>query len=106
MRRQMDKMGLQMDEIPDVREVIIKTEEKEIILPKPSVTKMNTKDENTLYMIAADSFEEREIEAPAFSEDDVSMVCTRTGVDAERAKEALTEADGDLVRAVMMIETS
>jgi len=52
------------------------------------------------------SCEEREIEAPAFSEDDVSMVCTRTGVDAERAKEALTEADGDLVRAVMMIETS
>ncbi len=105
-RRQLDKMGLQMDEMPDVREVIIKTDEKEITLPKPSVTKMNTKNEGVMYMIAADSFEEREVEAPAFSENDVSMVCARTGVDAERAKEALTESNGELARAIMMLETS
>ena len=40
MRRMMDKMGLDMEEIPNVQEVIIKTDKKEIIIPKPSVTEM------------------------------------------------------------------
>ena len=31
MRRMMDKMGLDMNEIPNVQEVIIKTDKKEII---------------------------------------------------------------------------
>ena len=33
MRRMMDKMGLDMEEIPNVQEVIIKTDKKEIIIP-------------------------------------------------------------------------
>jgi len=32
MRRMMDKMGLDMEEIPNVQEVIIKTDKKEIII--------------------------------------------------------------------------
>jgi len=31
MRRMMDKMGLDMEEIPNVQEVIIKTDKKEIL---------------------------------------------------------------------------
>ena len=34
MRRMMDKMGLDMNEIPNVQEVIIKTDKKEIIIVK------------------------------------------------------------------------
>ena len=44
MRRMMDKMGLDMEEIPNVQEVIIKTDKKEIIIPKPSVTEMKSKE--------------------------------------------------------------
>ena len=44
MRRMMDKMGLDMEEIPNVQEVIIKTDKKEIIIAKPSVTEMKAKD--------------------------------------------------------------
>jgi len=32
MRRMMDKMGLDMSELPNVQEVIIKTDKKEIII--------------------------------------------------------------------------
>jgi len=42
MRRMMDKMGLDMEEIPKVQEVIIKTDKKEIIISKPSVTVMKS----------------------------------------------------------------
>lgn len=34
MRRMMDKMGLDMEEIQNVQEVIIKTDKKEIIISK------------------------------------------------------------------------
>ncbi|MEK6818176.1 MAG: NAC domain-containing protein, partial [Thermoproteota archaeon] len=44
MRRMMDKMGLDMKEIPNVQQVIIKTDKKEIIVSKPSVTEMKAKD--------------------------------------------------------------
>jgi len=56
MRRMMDKMGLDMEEIPNVQEVIIKTDKKEIIIPKPSVTEMKSK-ENSIFQVIAESFE-------------------------------------------------
>ena len=57
MRRMMDKMGLDMTEIPNVQEVIIKTDKKEIIIPKPSVTEMKSK-ENSIFQVIAESFED------------------------------------------------
>ena len=62
MRRMMDKMGLDMEEIPNVQEVIIKTDKKEIIIPKPSVTEMKSK-ENSIFQVIAESFEEKEVDA-------------------------------------------
>ena len=43
MRRMMDKMGLDMNEVSNVQEVIIKTDKNEIIIAKPSVTEMKDK---------------------------------------------------------------
>ena len=65
MRRMMDKMGLDMEEIPNVQEVIIKTDKKEIIISKPSVTEMKSK-ENSIFQVIAESFEEKELEVPIF----------------------------------------
>ena len=59
MRRMMDKMGLDMSEIPNLQEVIIKTDKKEIIIAKPSVTEMKAKD-NTIFQVIAESYEEKE----------------------------------------------
>ena len=53
MRRMMDKMGLDMKEIPNVQEVIIKTDKKEIIISKPSVTEMKAQD-NSIFTVTAD----------------------------------------------------
>ena len=74
MRRMMDKMGLDMEEIPNVQEVIIKTDKKEIIISKPSVTEMKSK-ENSIFQVIAESFEEKELEVPIFSDDDIMLVC-------------------------------
>jgi len=105
MRRMMDKMGLDMEEIQNVQEVIIKTDKKEIIINKPSVTEMKTKD-NSIFQVIAESFEEKELEVPIFSDEDIELVCQQAGVDEEKAKSALAEANGDLARAILILTSN
>jgi len=88
MRRMMDKMGLDMNELTNVQEVIIKTDKKEIIISKPSVTEMKAKD-NSIFTVTSDSYEERELEVPIFSDEDIQLVSQQAGVDEEIAKSAL-----------------
>ena len=102
MRRMIDKMGLDMNEIPNVQEVIIKTDKKEIIISKPSVTEMKAKD-NSTFTVTTDGYEERELEVPIFSEEDIQLVCQQAGVDEEKAKSALEEAKGELARAILIL---
>ena len=102
MRRMMDKMGLDMTEIPNVQEVIIKTDKKEIIIAKPSVTEMKAKD-NSIFQVIADSYEEKELENPIFSDQDIELVCQQAGVDKEQAINALNESEGDLARAILLL---
>lgn len=104
MRRMMDKMGLDMNEISNVQEVIIKTDKKEIIITKPSVTEMKAKD-NSIFTVTADRYEERELEIPIFSEEDIQLVSQQAGVDEEKAKSALEESKGDLARAILLLTT-
>ncbi len=105
MRRMMDKMGLDMHEVPNVQEVIIKTDKKEIILSKPQVTEMKAKD-SSIFTVTADSYEEKELEVPIFSDEDIQLVCQQAGVDEENAKNALVEAKGDLARAILLLSTN
>jgi len=105
MRRMMDKMGLDMTEIPNVQEVIIKTDKKEIIISKPSVTEMKAKD-NSIFQVVAESYEEKEREVPVFSDEDIQLVSQQANVTGEKAIEALTESKGDLARAILLLTTN
>lgn len=102
-RRMFDRMGIDMKEVPGVLEVLIKTDRKEIVIAKPQVAEMASK-EGTVFTITADSYDERELEVPVFSEEDVQLVCDQAGVDEDRAKEALAESDGELARAIMLLK--
>ena len=105
MRRMMDKMGLDMEEIPNVQEVIIKTDKKEIIIPKPSVTEMKSK-ENSIFQVIAESFEEKELEVLIFSEDDIMLVCQQANCNEEQARDALAESKGDIAQAILKLTSS
>ena len=105
MRRMMDKMGLDMEEIPNVQEVIIKTDKKEIVIPKPSVTEMKSK-ENSIFQVIAESFEEKELEVQIFSEDDIMLVCQQANCNEDQAKDALAESKGDIAQAILKLTSS
>lgn len=104
MRRMLDRMGLDMKELPNVQEVIIKTDKKEIIISKPAVTEMKSK-ENSIFQVIADSYEEKELETPIFSEEDIMLVSQQANVSAEVAANALKETQGDLARAILLLST-
>ena len=102
MERQMKKMGMKMEDLEGVKEVIIRFEDKELIIDNPSVSLMNVMGQET-YQIEGKAREvelEYEIEIP---DDDVEMVANSAGVSAEKAKAALEECKGDLAEAIMKL---
>ena len=100
MERQMKKMGMKIDELKGVREVIIRFEDKELIIDEPNVTLTNVMGSET-YQIEGTAREvelEVEIEIP---DDDVEMVASTAGVSKQEARQALEESKGDLAEAIM-----
>ncbi len=104
-RRRMDKMGMDMTNIDDVREVIIRTESKEYVITNPAVNRMDNK-ESTIFMVTANGYEEREPEVPTYPEEDIEMICMRANVDRDAAISALTESDGELATALLRLQSS
>ena len=104
MRRMLDKMGLEMKDIGNVEEVIIKTETKELYLVKPQVIEMKGKD-STIFQVVATDIEEKQREVPSFKEEDIILVMQQANVSRERAIQALTESKGDMAQAILSLTT-
>jgi nascent polypeptide-associated complex subunit alpha len=104
MRRMLDKMGLEMKEMANVEEVIIKTDTKELYLIKPQVIEMKGKD-STIFQVVATDIEEKQREVPSFKEEDIILVMQQAGVSREKAINALTESKGDMAQAILSLTT-
>lgn len=104
MRRMLDKMGLEMKEVGDVEEVIIKTATKELYLVHPQVMELKAKD-SSIFQITASSVEEKQREVPSFKEEDVILVMQQANVSKEKAIQALTESKGDMAQAILTLTT-
>jgi nascent polypeptide-associated complex subunit alpha len=102
MRMAMKKLGIQQEEIP-AKEVIIRLEDREIVISNPSVTKVNMMGQDT-YQIAGEE-EERSLDVmPDISDDDISTVVDQTGASEEDAKAAILESKGDLAEAILKLK--
>lgn len=104
MRRMLDKMGLEMKEMSEIEEVVIRTETKELYLIKPQVVEMKGKD-STIFQVVATDIEERQKEVPSFREEDVVLVMQQASVSKDRAIQALTDSKGDLAQAIISLTT-
>jgi nascent polypeptide-associated complex subunit alpha len=104
MRRMLDKMGLDMKEMPNVEEVVIKTDTKEFYVIKPQVIEMKGKD-STIYQVVATDIEEKQREVPTFKEEDIVLVMQQANVSREKAIVALTESKGDMAQAILSLTT-
>ena len=105
MRRMLDKMGLDMKEMPNVEEIVIKTDTKEFYLIKPQVIEMKGKD-STIFQVIATDIEEKQRDVPSFKEEDIMLVMQQANVSREKAINALTESKGDQAQAILSLTTS
>lgn len=100
-RRMMDRLGIDMKEIPNVQEVVIKTRDRELHITNASVSEVNAQG-NRVFQVAGE-VEEVEVEKKTFSDEDILLVQQQTGVSKDRAMTALEESDGEVARAILKL---
>ncbi|MFA9425366.1 nascent polypeptide-associated complex protein [Natronorubrum sp. A-ect3] len=115
MEQMMKQMGIDVEDI-EAEEVIIRTDEYDLVFDNAEVTKMDARGQETYQVIGspeqvesgtagaiadADSDDDT---SSAIPDEDVELVVARTGVSEDEAREALEENDGDLAAAVGSLE--
>lgn len=120
MKQMMKQMGIDVTEI-DAEEVIIRTEEHDLVFDDAEVTKMDARGQET-YQIVGDPTEQAQGELASadadagadagdvddtdegIPQDDIDIVVARTGAREDEARAALKANDGDLAAAVDQLE--
>jgi nascent polypeptide-associated complex subunit alpha len=112
-RRMMQRMGMNMDAVPDVEQVIIKTSSKDIVVEQPEVAILEMQGQKIFQVIGGQVTEkapERKVAvaapaAPKVSEEDVQLVADQTGKSLDEARKALEECEGDLAKAILLLQS-
>ena len=102
MKQAMKRMGIQQQDI-EATEVIIKTEDKEIVIANPQVAKVNMMGQET-YQVVGEAQERAISKEPEINEEDIKTVMEQTGADQEKAKETIQKHNGDLAAAIMELK--
>jgi len=102
MERLMKQMGITMNELSDVDEVVIRTSYSEIVIAQPSVTIMEVQGQKT-YQVVGEAVE-RPLSSK-LSEEDIRLVAAQTGRSEQEAKKALEESGGDLAEAILKLSS-
>ena len=117
MMRKMKKQGqMDFDEVQNVEVVIIRTADKEIVIPEAQVTKLMIPGQGEMYQIIGESTEHskgaggpeiKEEETPIemeVSPEDAQLVAGQAGVSIEEATAALKQTEGDLAKAILLLK--
>ena len=100
MKQMMKQMGISVDEISNVEQVIIRTPDVDIVFNDANVTVMNAQGADTYQVVGTPEKVPRKLEIP---DDDVRLVAEQTGVSEEDARKALENAKGDLAEAILAL---
>lgn len=104
-RRMMQRMGMNMDAVADVKEVVIRTPEKEIVIEQPEVAILQVQGQK-IYQVAGGKVSEKAAERKFnVSEEDARLVADQTGKSVEEARKALEESQGDLAKAILLLQS-
>ncbi|WP_280538041.1 nascent polypeptide-associated complex protein [Halopenitus sp. POP-27] len=125
MKQMMKQMGIDVTEL-DVEEVVIRTDDEDLVFDGPQVTRMDAQGQETYQVVgepesvdpgtggsdagpaaeldAGDAEDDVGTAGPAIPEDDVMIVAERAGVSEEDAIEALEAEEGDLAAAIARLE--
>ena len=102
-RRMLDRMGVSMDQIEGVEEVIIRTADKDLVIKNASVSEMKMKGSSKIYQVIGEDIEERMRDKPKYTREDVLLVAQQANVNESKAEQALKDANGDLAQAILRL---
>lgn len=105
--RMMQRLGMETKEVKNVKEVIIKTTDKNIVIEEPNVVSLTMEKQTMFQVIGGNKREEdtsqEEVEVEV-ADNDVKLVADQANVSIEKARLALIEAEGDLARAIISLK--
>lgn len=104
-KRMMQRMGLSMDSIADVEQVVIKTGSKEITIEEPEVAIMEMQGQKIFQVTGGRIVEKATERKLIIPEEDVRLVADQTGRSPEDARKALEECEGDLAKAILLLQS-
>jgi nascent polypeptide-associated complex subunit alpha len=118
-RRMMQQMGMKMDELGDIKRVILQSDTREIVIEGPAVTSMNVQGQKMYNVVGGRESTRKPVTAPAeevaeavveeapaeIPEEDVLLVAQQANVSMEKARAALEQSGGDLAQAILMLQT-
>ncbi len=101
-KQMMKQMGINITDVDDVEQVIIRTATKDIVFNDANVSIMNAQGTDTYQIVGTPEDVARELQIP---DDDVRLVAEQTGVSEDQAREALKDANGDLAEAILSLSS-
>jgi nascent polypeptide-associated complex subunit alpha len=105
-RRMMQRMGMSMDAVADVEQVVIKTSAKEITIEEPEVAMLEVQGQK-IFQVTGGKITEKTAErkSSGVAEEDVRLVADQTGKSPDEARRALEESGGDLAKAILLLQS-
>ena len=103
MKEMMKQLGIEINELKEISEVIIKCKYQDIIINNPNVSIMKANGIET-YQISNGSskiikHEDKE-KIIEINEEDINFICETIGVSKEKAKEMLLKNNGDIAETI------
>ncbi len=96
MKKLMKQFGMEMEEIK-ANEVVIRLDDRDIIIEEPSVVIVKAMGQKTYQIVG------KEKEVLRLNEEDVKLVAEQANVSLEEARKALEKTKGDLAEAIMLL---
>lgn len=119
LNQMMRQLGIEVEDIDDVEEVVIRTADREIVFRDAAVSKMVAQGQTTWQLTGTPEERARgagpaggaasaapaaaEPEGPKFTEDDVRLVAENAKVPLDKARAALEAADGEPAEAILKL---
>lgn len=96
----MKRQGINIEDLEDVQEVIIKTASKTLVFKDAQVTCMEVQGQRT-YQIAGEP--EEVSEEAGIPQEDIELVAAQAGVSEDEAKKALEDCGGEPAEAIIKL---
>ena len=98
-QKAMKRMGIKQQEV-NANRVIIRCDDKNIIIDDPEVVKINMMGQEN-FQVSGKVHEESLDETPEINSDDIETVMNQAGVEEKIAKDALLKNNGDIAKTIL-----